>query len=260
MKRVKIAIAIVALALIGVIVWQVARQREPVYKGRTLTSWLRDDLDPNLENHHGTYEALLQIGTNGIPTYLRLLRKKDSALKVKVIGWVDRQKLRKNPFISAERWNAEGMKGFYLLRTNARAAVPDLIEIAKQNISADSQELAISSLGYIGPPAKAAVPFLLQTATNANYRLRYAAVWSLGKIHSDPSRVVPALTNALSDTNSVIVFTAAYGLGEFGPEAKPAVPYLLQQYATNTDASMQLRVRMAPRAIDPEAAAKAGIK
>jgi hypothetical protein len=41
MKRFKIALAVLAVALVGVIVWQVSQPREPVYQGKTLTFWER---------------------------------------------------------------------------------------------------------------------------------------------------------------------------------------------------------------------------
>jgi len=38
--RLKVAL-VLAIALIGVIVWQVSQQREPVYKGKRLSEWLK---------------------------------------------------------------------------------------------------------------------------------------------------------------------------------------------------------------------------
>jgi hypothetical protein len=100
-KRVWIAIVVVCAAFAGIISWQVVKPSdEPVYKGRTLTSWLED-----LANAHAQMvpsstltrsvltlreaqvkEAMRQIGTNAIPTLLRMLRMKDSAFKVMVMN------------------------------------------------------------------------------------------------------------------------------------------------------------------------------
>ena len=46
-KRVKIVLAALAVALVSVLVWHIAQPhepttKEPVYKGRTLMSWLKD--------------------------------------------------------------------------------------------------------------------------------------------------------------------------------------------------------------------------
>jgi hypothetical protein len=69
---------------------------------------------------------------------------------------------------------------FYLLGTNAQTAVPALIEIADEDISLISRLRAIESLGYIGPPAKEAVPSFLRWATNPDISVRnMARAWLL---------------------------------------------------------------------------------
>jgi HEAT repeat protein len=137
--------------------------------------------------------------------------------------------------------------------------VPALIEIADQDISPSSQTAAIQSLGYVGPPAKQAVPSLLLLATNAHWELRSAAVRALGRIHVEPNRVLPVLTNALHDTNVSVQLYAVGALRDFGPNAKLAVPALFE-YLSHAASPYRLEIDSALKAIDPQAAAKAGIK
>jgi HEAT repeat protein len=67
-----------------------------------------------------------------------------------------------------------------------------LIRIANEDGSNESRLLAITVLGGIGPPAKQAVPSLLQWASNTNADLRINALNSLR--HIDPEAAAKAGT------------------------------------------------------------------
>jgi HEAT repeat protein len=181
MNRLKIALVVLAVALVGLILWQVVRQREPVYAGTNLSTWLKalyipisssSDRWEELDKCKDAEEAVRQAGTNAIPTLLRLLRAKDSALKTKLIDLLNSQHIIKIAYTSAGWWNAYAELGFQCLGTNAQSAVPPLTKIAEQNISPRSRASAIDSLGHIGPPAKTAVPLLLEWSTNSDPYIR----------------------------------------------------------------------------------------
>jgi hypothetical protein len=84
------------------------------------------------------------------------------------MGLLARQDIIKLRYVEADAWNWAGEFGFGALGTNAGAAVPALIQIASEDSPSDSQHSAISSLGDIGPPARQAIPYLLQWATRTN--------------------------------------------------------------------------------------------
>jgi hypothetical protein len=130
--------------------------------------------------------AVRQAGTNAIPLLLRMLRAKNSPLKVKLVALAERQHLVKIKYRLAKDWNSCGLLGFSVLRTNAQSAVPELIKIVDENISLDSQHYAIYSLGVMGSAAKEAVPSLLRWATNSNRYLRSSAVDVLDSINQKP--------------------------------------------------------------------------
>jgi hypothetical protein len=222
-----------------------------------------------MENRNAE-EAVRQAGTNAIPTLLRMLRARDSAWKVRLMNLVERQHIVKIPYTPAEERNWAGLHGFEVLGASAESAVPDLIEIGNANIFRSSRltpsfggwdpsrcalDCPIYALAFIGPSAKEAVPSLLDWATNAGYNVRALAMKALGEIHAEPDRVVPVLINLVRDGQG----EAAEALAKFGPDAKLAVPALIEllngeswhakPYATN-----------ALKRIDPEAAAKAGVK
>jgi len=93
-KRVYIALAVVLVTLAGVIGWQGLRLREPVYQGRRLGDWLAaykmdglagvESWQVRVEQQKAD-EAVRHAGTNALPVLLRMLRAKDSALKVKCV-------------------------------------------------------------------------------------------------------------------------------------------------------------------------------
>jgi HEAT repeat protein len=226
-----------------------------------------------------------------------MLRAKDSPLKVRLMALAGKQHVIKISYTPAHKWNAATAGAFAVLRTNAQSAVPALLEIANRNISLASRDYAIAALGFIGPPAEEAVPSRLRWATNANPTVRACAVQSLGGIGAELDRVVPVLINAVRDPYFRVRNNAVVALGHFGAEAKIAVATLVVPVLTNAVHDSSLRVRFsaiqshgmcgqdaklavpallellndseadvrgsatnALKQVDPEAAAKAGVK
>jgi len=269
-KRVQVALAISFLVLVGVIGWQVFEPREAVYQGKTLSSWLsgyRRNVfqvggPPRLAEFIPTNAdaAVLQAGTTELPTLLRMLRARDSALKLELIYLAKRQHLIKIEYTPAETLNWAALHAFQVLGAKAQSAVPGLIKIVNQRLSPPSQTCALGSLGAIGPPAKEAIPSLLQWVTNADSHLRLGVIVALGRVHAEPDRVVPVLTNALHDSYDLVRINAAGALGEFGPDATPAVPALVEFLNAQNDSLVKSWVAAALKKIDREAAAKAGVK
>jgi len=202
MKRVKIALAVLAVALVGAIAWQIAQSRapDPVYKSRKLSEWLKDMWrnENGITVSHGTVEAVRELGTNAIPTLLQMLRTEDSPLELKLRRLIKRQQVIKVQFTPIRQKQMAAAFAFDFLGTNAQSAVPALIQIVDdEGISPSSRELAILSLGYIGPPAKQSVPHLLPWATNGVEKLRDTAQTALRRI--DPKAANNAgITNDLS--------------------------------------------------------------
>ena len=81
----------------------------------------------------------------------------------------------------------------------------------------------------------------------------------LAILRHESSLVVPALSKCLSDANNAVRIFAAQGLGWYGAEARQAVPALVPLLS---DPCVLARdtAAYALKQIDPEAAAKAGVK
>ncbi|MDB6111320.1 MAG: repeat protein, partial [Pedosphaera sp.] len=241
--------------------WLVFRSREPVYHGKTLSHWLGIYTSPprNAFARREAEDAVRHIGTNAIPTLLRMLRAKDSGFTASLIRSLSRQQLLKIRFTGALERNMQAMNAFATLGATAKEAVPELIRIHDQNISWDSRWATVFALGGIGPAAKEAIPLLLHGMPNADQSIRFATVRALGQIHAEPALVVPVLTDRLQDGDPEVRVVAASALGQFGADARPAIP-TLRAWLTDKDSRMREAVTSALQQIDPEAAAKGGIQ
>jgi HEAT repeat protein len=256
------------IATVGFVSWLILSQPgEPVYQGKPLSFWCAQEYsgnlspDSNMDLQTQAEIAIRTIGTNAIPTLLRWLRAKDSKFKLKLIQLVQKQHLVRINWNVASARHMEAAMGFYRLGPLGESALPDLIEIYNEH-RPDLDYVSISAasiIGYIGPGAADAVPQLVQDTTDTNADIRWSAVRVLGKIHSRPGLAVPALTKTLRDPVHGIRRDSAISLGAFGIDAKSAVPELIKalsdpMFFVKDDAASALKK------IDPEAAAKAGVK
>jgi HEAT repeat protein len=251
------------VAALGWAAWQALRQTrdtEPLYRGKPLSSWLFEQEGD---------EAVRQAGTNAIPTLLRLLRARDSALKIKVMDLVRRQHLINVRYTPADIRNAMGATGFWSLGPSAQTAVPALIEIADQGISSRSRYEAIYSLAGIRRPAKEAVPSLLRWATNADQTVQYGARFALFRI--DPEAATKAglkppplaqgsiaqLISQLETNRSPNIRIGAAGMLEDFARGDQSVIVAMTEALKDQDAGVRSAATNALLKIDPDAAAEA---
>jgi HEAT repeat protein len=254
-----VIVIIIVITIVGC--WELCKPAEPSYEKKPLSFWLANYV-PGTEGGPSQQEAdkaMRAVGTNAIPTLLRLVQEKESPLKLKwyeLLKWLDDQYAFKTKYSLAWERNYEGFAGFKALGADARVAVPDLIKIYDRNVSPDSRTAAIFSLGAIGPSANSAVPSLLKwLAAKPN---DFDLLQALGEIHSDPDLVVPVLIAHLGDSQPIARQYAAKGLGAFGADAKPAVPALFETLKDEKDV-VRRAARDALVKIDPEAASKARV-
>ena len=270
-KRVQITLALLLVVLAGVSGWQGHRLREPIYQGKRLGIWL------DAYRIHGVAgveswqvqvaqqeadEAVRHAGTNALPTLLEMLRAKDSALKVKLMDLARRQHFIRIQYTPAEELNYQACCAFGVLRGRAQSAVTALINIANQDISCASGWYAVEALALVGPPAPEAIPLLFGWATNADSSLRLYAVNALAGIRDRAGGALPVLLSALHDPDDdpQIRNAALRALQGLGPNARPALPVLVEFLRTAPGGLEKSNAAAALKAIDPEAAAKAGVK
>ena len=148
-------------------VWLAFRSREPVYEGKTLSTWLAQcsleagqtqtaaDLNPGSRSEAAI--AISQMGTNCIPFLLKLMSAQESPPKLvkavfrpvprPILDFLGIQK-------AMERWGLESMMkphlawiGFKVLGAEGNSAVSDLIGLMRHSASVNTRRCAAYSLG-----------------------------------------------------------------------------------------------------------------
>ena len=124
--------------------------------------------------------------------------------------------------------------------TEAKAAVPDLVNALKNDKDAFVRSSAASALGRLGTEAKAAVPDLVNSLKDKDGDVRSRAAGALGNIGTEAKAAVPDLVNALkNDERASVRGSAADALGSIGTEAKAAVPDLVNSLKDDENASVR---------------------
>lgn len=234
MKRriIRISISVlIGMCILAGVIWSPATlgNLETVYAGKSMDDWRQQLASHDAGASNQAYEAL---NTQIIPRLgeQMLHDTNDSKLKLSLI-----ETLNSIPGVQV-----------------------NFIEAVDRRIG------AAYDLGTFGPPAKAAVPFLIQALQGPNAGLREGshkglhdvAIEALGKIHSNPDVVIPLLIQYLA--NGEMNDEAAAALGNYGSLAREAFPKIVPLLNANDDVRASARVVL--KQIDPEAAAKAGVK
>ena len=211
-------------------------QSEPIYRDRTLTSWLEDLPPPTLMHRWPNggivyiasfwppsrnpkevkaQEAIHRIGTNGFPVLKAILRRRDDGVLEKtLIARVNKQSFLKIKLFTSEQRRLQ----------------------------------AYSALIELGPVAEPVWKDLLLDE-HLSLRQRQHIVTLLGDMA--PEVAVPPLVAALSVTNTAIRTNAAYVLASMGKQARAAVPVLLKGVEDH-DPSLHLAFATALRKCEPD--------
>ena len=259
------AILAMALVLLVLLAWAIRPQREPVYRGKTLTDWAEQYFfNQQTANHAAAEEAqfaIRQIGTNHIPFMLNLIRATDRPLARKL-----RTILPMNIDDASVMLRRSGAHAIAALGTNAPAAVPPLIEIATTHPDPDGRYIAVFALRNIGPAAEAAVPFYIQCLTNADPAIRNEAAAGLTLIPRHWQTSLPHLVKYMETVNirgnpsrEWEMKRAVALFGQMGTNALPAVPILLTLLNDPASSVREALTNSLP-SIDPDAATKAGVR
>jgi hypothetical protein len=262
---------------------------EPSYQGKPLKQWMNiycwpdnptaADLFPRKTffkdrdaRRNEAAEAVRQIGTNAIPTFLKWADK-DYRVVWKHKLWEAIPKSLQNShslqwwLVTQDHYRVNrALSGFYLLGSNATPAVPELTR-RMMTRNSDSGITAVMTLGNMGGPG---LPALLSALTNtrtpnrvmvANSAIQAISVASndisgfvvlaqcvqdvdpgvgstaaegLGLIMNQPSIAIPALVEGLKVSKGQVRARSADALGNYGAQARSAVPALLE-YQNDAD-------------------------
>jgi hypothetical protein len=265
-KRWRILIIIVTVLFAGWIALHLAGEREPRFQGRRLADWL-DQYGTNRwsRGHDGELQkeaetAIHQIGTNGIPIYLKMIADRGSLVKMKLLTNTPRSWLTTLHIPPLGNYQHQlddrrrlGAYGFAALGQEATPGVPGLIALLKDN-HYDVRYCSVFALRCLGPVASNALPALLVCLKDPDATVRDDAVTALGEIHQQPERVIPILAQFLKTNRSNIFvhMDTLVALGKFGADAKPAVPAILD-CVEDIDQDVKAAALQALSKIDPSA-------
>ena len=222
--------------VLALFVSRILEPQEPVYAGKTLSEWVanrsvsQSNVRTGVTVTNETDRAIREIGTNGIPTLLKMVRAKDSGFKkawMRLLAW---QRLVKVRFREASDLQADATYAFGVLGSNAVSAVPELIGVHQTSKSLAARTYAAFSLGEIGRGAEVAVPVLIKDFASTNPGVRRNSVVAVENIGGDSKVVVPALRGVLEDADVWVRWYAIRALGAFGRDAEEAMPELLAIY------------------------------
>ncbi len=276
-----------------------SKQPEPSSGARPLSELIDDLKSQDLQVRKKAADAIGALGPqakSAVPALLDAIAKKDPYGSPEVALWkVDRARYieilkdKSDP----HRWSLILSCG--AVGAEAKELAPTLIAIAKDpkdspnrehamlslgRIGADpdvvvpvlieslqvgqyARSMSSQALGQIGPAAKAALPALHRLLTDEDSRVRVEAAGAIWKIEKEAKDVLPVLESALTETTPSTPGGAHYPaivyLGQMGPAAKPAFATLLKLWREDGK-NPQGTYAAALKAIDPEAAARAGVK
>ncbi len=202
---------------------------EPVYAGQTLSHWLAQ-FDPEFPNRDKAELAVRAIGTNAIPTLLKMMRAHESPLTTKFFALMSRLPWEKEmtKHTDPKTLNVRAFDGFTALGNAGASAIPELIKIVDDNSSWESENCAVYALGNFGHAAKAGIPALLRASAHTNFSVRINVYHALGNIHAEPATVIPVLIKGLRDTSPMVPNYVLRALEAYHGDAKAAVPTLLE--------------------------------
>lgn len=225
-RRILIVVAVVLALIVGA-VWVLAHALDegvPRYHGHVLDYWVAR---ANSQDTATSNQACLILHTTIIPQLTETMfhDTNDSHFKLALV----------------ERLNT--LPGLQISAT----------------VTAGRRVAALEALGQIGPLAKATIPDLIKVLKGKDLTPRPATALALGRIRSEPETVIPLLVALLDDPQDGVPENAVEGLGQLGSLSKPLVPKLLPLLKA-PDKDRRHAASIALRQIDPEAAAKAGVK
>ena len=242
----------------------IRRNSEPRYGGKPLSEWvLASSADlMSAESGENIDHALRQIGTNGIPYFLKWISDETTPSRFEnrvdaAAAWLN-EKLQTNFEPRARLRKHLKLPSVYAIEAlgeNAAFAVPGLGQILEGTNGSDPKFSAAEVLGRLGPIG---LPTLARALTNSNPAVRGAAVFGLRfsgtnaepfipklvKLLDDDPKVqrsafvclsylqlrsdivIPEMITRLESGNSSEVDGAAHVLRAYGPIARQALPAL----------------------------------
>lgn len=260
MKPVRIVLAVLLTCMLGFGLWELLREHEPSYKGKSIKFWITEcywsrSTRPRVTPDQAR-EAVLAVGTNALPFYVKLLQtEKDSPLKYGLYQWQARHKWIKFSLVGwrDEELRSIGACGIGVLGPRAKPAFEAITNLLT---SGDQFQMAWATRAVVGIGLEGIAP-LTNALANTNGQARAWAVTALGYYSAGDSLpwqapksqeqveraakvVVPVLVPCLRDSYCGVQASAVLSLQYFAREPALVVPALAE---TGLNATNDMRVR-----------------
>ena len=237
-------------------------------KAKSAVPALENAMNPNAKNW--TQRAALALWKVDREKYIEILKDKANPNRwAATVGlWSIRAEAKElTPIVLAIAKDPEdssncqhALLALGCIGADPKVSVPALIE--GMDLGQYARSMASQALAAIGPDARPALPGLRQALTDPDLRVQVEAAHAIWKIEKQAGEVVPILENAAvfeGSDRSGFRYPALSYLGQMGPAAKSAFPTLLKAWQERKDGN-KAAMATALKAIDAEAAAKAGVK
>jgi hypothetical protein len=254
----RIAFVTLTVALVGIgVSHSLIRKKvaDPIYAGKRLSQWIKELNSPVPGASAAATDAVKAIGTSAIPQLLIEASAHDSAPKAIANALIEKQSFFKLHIVSASDHQSRALRGLCALGTNGASAVAQGLTNSDKWIRhgcVGQWEMCTYYPDIVFDP-------LFSRLKDSEPIVRARTANALGMLHQQPERVVPVLIELLRDRDDWVRCMAALGLNLYGDAAKPAVPALLQSL-TNSGSAFRSFATDALKRLDPQAAAKAGIR
>ena len=203
------------------------------------------------------------IHSNAIPYLVKALDERDAPLRKAyqslwriLPSWISNHF---PPPIYAVKMRGAAVFGLSVIGQDARAAIPQLIRLWKEEKDMGVRILVLRCLARIGEQDNRVTSAMIDSLNDKDPQVRRKVVEVLAWPGREPADVVPALISSLRDEWSTVRYEAAHSLCVFSNAAYAAVPELLHALEDPVP-FVRSEATNALKQIAPEAAAKAGTK
>jgi len=242
------------MLLLGVaVLFLILSPKEPKYQGRTLSQWLVSyDPAATPEARREPEEAILHIGTNGLPLLLQWIRSQDpdrlsqirrAARFRRVVNSMPIPATLRKRLLEDQRWLRfkRATDALAALGPVAAPAIPELTHLLNST-NDDFVNKAAFVLPHLGPDA---LPPLMAVLTNIPVPTRsIIAARYMHYLGTNAAPAVPVLVKCIDDPDFGLRQFALYSLGELRLNPDLVVPALdlriftMQQKAIDEDAEV----------------------
>lgn len=231
--RRKWILLLIGLIIVGTVVWNLTREREPVYKGKTLSWWVNcrwySSSGIGVTEQH---DAIRQIGTNAIPFLLKWIAvERPPTWQLEISSFLEKMPrplssdfvVNKLSGYQTAILSQNCVEAFSALGTTATSAIPGLVHVAVNSKDLYKGRLAFDTLSKIG---RESTPALLRAYSSAPEKDRFNIYSAINDIWPSPTDTAPHgfITSFFMNSDALV----RIGATNF---AKDHAPWILREAA-----------------------------